>query len=192
VIQDVDATLKELLVQKMPLDVSVVDVSFDMPNRDWSNHIVKPTLNLFLYGVCENHEVRGNQHVLVRNGAVGIERRAPVRVDLTYLISAWTADISDEHQLLGRVLTTLLRFPLVPDDVLKGSLLTQPGAVQAWIAQPERIPNPWDFWGNVENRLKAALNFVLTVSFEPHEPQEVRLVSTSIVNVQQQGLSPSA
>jgi hypothetical protein len=191
VIHDVDATLKELLVQKMPLDVSTVDVSFDMPNRDWSNSVVKPTLNLFLYGVCENHEVRSNQRALVRNGTVATERRAPVRVDLTYLISAWTTDISDEHQLLGRVLTTLLRFPLVPDDVLKGSLLTQPGAVQAWIAQPERIPNPWDFWGNVENRLKAALNFMVTVSFEPYQPEEVRLVTTSIVNVQQ-GLSQPA
>jgi len=186
VIHDVDATLKELLVQKMPLDLSAVDVSFDMPNRDWSGHVVKPTLNLFLYSVCENHELRSNQHSLVRNGAVGTERRAPVRMDLTYLISAWTTDISDEHQLLGRVLTTLLRFPLLPDDVLKGALLTQPLPVQAWIAQPDRIPNPWDFWGNVENRLKAALNFVLTVSFDPYQAQEVRLVTTSTVHVHQQ------
>ena len=189
-IHDVDATLKELLVQKMPLDVSAVDVSFDMPNRDWSDRVVKPTLNLFLYDVRENHELRSNQHSLVRNGAVGSERQAPVRMDLTYLISAWTTDISDEHQLLGRVLTTLLRFPLLPDEVLKGSLLTQPLPVQAWIAQPERTPNPWDFWGNMENRLKAALNFVLTVSFEPYQAQEVRLVTTSTVNVHQ--LSPSA
>ena len=79
VIHDVDATLKELLVQKMPLDLSAVDVSFDMPNRDWSNSVVKPTLNLFLYGVCENLEVRSNQHALVRNGAVATDRRAPVR-----------------------------------------------------------------------------------------------------------------
>jgi|SRR6185295_14705097 len=185
VIHDVDATLKELLVQKMPLDVSAVDVSFEMPNRDWSGRVTKPTINLFLYDVRENHELRSNQHALVRNGAVGSERRAPVRMDLTYLISAWTTDISDEHQLLGRVLTTLLRFPLLPDEALKGSLLTQPLPVQAWIAQPARTPNPWDFWGNMENRMKAALNFVLTASFEPYQAQEVRLVTTSIVNVQQ-------
>ena len=184
-IHDVDATLKELLVQKMPLDVSAVDVTFDMPNREWSGRVVKPTLNLFLYGVRENHELRSNQRALVRNGVVGTERRGPVRMDLTYLISAWTTDISDEHQLLGRVVTTLLRFPVLPDEVLKGSLLTQPLPVEAWIAQPEHTPNPWDFWGNMENRLKAALNFVLTVSFEPHAAQEVRLVTTSIVNVQQ-------
>ena len=184
-IQDVDATLKELLVQKMPLDVSAVDVSFDMPNRDWSGKVARPTLNLFLYDVRENHELRSNQTALVRNGAVGSERRAPVRVDLTYLISAWTTDMSDEHQLLGRVLTTLLRFPFLPDEALKGSLLTQPLPVQVWIAQPERIPNPWDFWGNMENRMKAALNFVLTASFEPYQAEEVRLVTTSIVNVQQ-------
>jgi hypothetical protein len=185
VIHDVDATLKELLVQKMPLDVSAVDVIFDMPNRDWSGRVTKPTLNLFLYDVRENHELRSHQRSLVRNGAVGSERQGPVRMDLTYLISAWTTDMSDEHQLLGRVLTTLLRFPLLPDDVLKGSLVSQPLPVQGWIAQPDRTPNPWDFWGNMENRMKAALNFVLTASFEPYEAQEVRLVTTSIVNVHQ-------
>jgi hypothetical protein len=185
VIHDVDATLKELLVQKMPLDVSAVDVSFDMPNRDWAGRVNRPTLNLFLYDVRENHELRSNQRALVRNGAVGSERPAPVRMDLTYLISAWTTEISDEHQLLGRVLTTLLRFPLLPDEALKGSLVTQPLPVHVWIAQPERIPNPWDFWGNMENRMKAALTFVLTASFEPDQAQEVRLVTTSIVNVHQ-------
>ena len=184
-IHDVDASLKELLVQMMPLDVSAVDVIFDMPNRDWSGRVTKPTLNLFLYDVRENHELRSHQRSLVRNGAVGSERQGPVRMDLTYLISAWTTDMSDEHQLLGRVLTTLLRFPLLPDDVLKGSLSTQPLPVRAWIAQPERTPNPWDFWGNMENRLKAALNFVVTVSFEPYEAEGVPLVTTSIVNVQQ-------
>jgi hypothetical protein len=106
-------------------------------------------------------------------------------MDLTYLISAWTTEVSDEHQLLGRVLTTLLRFPFLPDDVLKGALVSQPLPVQAWIAQPERTPNPWDVWGNMENRMKAALNFVLTASFEPNQAQEVRLVTTPIVNVQQ-------
>jgi hypothetical protein len=185
VIHDVDATLKDLLVQKMPLDVSAVDVSFDMPNRDWAGRVNRPTLNLFLYDVRENHELRSNQRALLRNGAVGSERRAPVRMDLTYLISAWTTDISDEHQLLGRVLTTLLRFPLLPDEVLKGSLLSQPMPVQAWIAQPEHTPKPWDFWGNMENRMKAALNFVLTASFEPYQAQEVRLVTMSTVNVHQ-------
>jgi len=185
VIHDLDATLKELLVQKVPLDINAVDVTFDMPNRDWSGRIARPTINLFLYDVRENHELRSNQSSLVRNGAVGSERRAPVRMDLTYLISAWTTEVSDEHQLLGRVLTTLLRFPSLPDEVLKGSLVNQPLPVRAWIAQPERTPNPWDFWGNMENRMKAALNFVLTASFEPYQAQEVQLVTTSIVNVQQ-------
>ena len=72
--------------------------------RTGRRRVTKPTINLFLYDVRENHELRSNQRSLVRNGAVGSERQAPVRMDLTYLISAWTTDISDEHQLLGRVL----------------------------------------------------------------------------------------
>jgi len=94
----------------------------------------------------ENHELRSNQRYLTRNGAAASERRAPVRVDVTYLVTAWTTDVSDEHQLLGQLLTTLLRYPLLPDETLKGAMQTQPLPLQAWIAQPERTPNAWDFW----------------------------------------------
>jgi hypothetical protein len=187
VIHDVDATLKELLVQKLPLDPAAIDISFDMPSRDWAARIVKPTINLFLYDLRENHELRSNERTLVRNqaGTVGTEREAPVRLDLTYLITAWTSDVADEHQLLGRVLTTLLRFTLLPEEVLKGLLKTQPFPLRTWLAQPERTPNPWDFWGNMESRMKAGLNFVLTAAFEPQLSEDVRLVRTSIVNVHQ-------
>src|SRR5687768_4152326 len=116
-INDVDDTLKELLVLKGPIDPSAIDIRFELPNREWAAGVSKPTINLFLYDVRENHELRSNERFLARSGAVGIETRAPVRVDLAYLITAWTTDVSDEHQLLGRVLSTLLRFPVLPADV---------------------------------------------------------------------------
>jgi hypothetical protein len=193
VIHDVDATLKELLLQKMPLDPASVDISFDMPSRDWAARIVKPTINLFLYDVRENHELRSNERTLVRNeaGTVGTERRAPVRMDLTYLITAWTSEVSDEHQLLGGVLTTLLRSALLPDEVLKGLLRNQAFPIRTWLAQPERTPNPWDFWGNMESRMKAGLNFVLTTAFEPFEPADAKLVKERILDLNNTATRPT-
>jgi hypothetical protein len=189
VIQDVDETLKELLVQKVPIDTSVIDIKFDMPSKDWSVAVTKPTINVFLYDVRENHELRSMQRAITRNAAntSGTESRAPVRMDLSYLITAWTTDISDEHQLLGRVLTALLRFPVVPDEVLKGAMQTQPVPLQSWIAQPERLPNPWEFWGHMEHGMKAGLNFVLTASFEPIAPVDVQLVTTTVIDIKTLG-----
>lgn len=178
-IQDVDDTLKELLVQSRQFPISDIDIKFDMPNKDWSVTVTKPTINLFLYDVRENHELRGADRTLTRDATntTGIVRRAPVRVDLSYLITVWTSDIADEHQLLGQVLAVLLQFPVLPPAVLKGALQTQPFPVQAWIAQPERLPNPWEFWGHMDHGMKASLNFVLTTSWEPVPDENVTLVN---------------
>jgi Pvc16 N-terminal domain len=187
VIQDVDATLKELLVRNVPLDVAAIDVRFEVPTKEWSATVTRPTVNLFLYDVRENLELRSNERFLTRSddNKSGSESRAPVRVDFCYMITAWTTDVADEHQLLGRLLTTLLRFPVLPADVLKGTLTSQPLPMRAWIAQPERTPNPWDFWGNVEHRMKASLNFVLTVALQPFADGDVELATSTIVKVRQ-------
>jgi Pvc16 N-terminal domain len=186
VIQDVDDTLKELLVKRMPIDpIDSIDVKFDMPNKDWSATVTKPTINLFLYDVRENHELRSSDRTLTRNAdnKTGVVSRAPVRMDLSYLISVWTTDIADEHQVLGRVLNTLLQFPLLPDEVLKGSLQSQPFPVQAWIAQPERLPNPWEFWGHMDHGMKASLNVVLTTSWQPIPDETVKLVLQATIKL---------
>jgi hypothetical protein len=186
-IQELDDTLKELLVQKVPIDISTVDIKFEMPTRDWATGVAKPTVNVFLYDVRENHELRSNQRYLTRSGGTASERRAPVRIDFTYLITAWTADVFDEHQLLGRILTTLLRYPLLPDEILKGAMQTQPLPIQAWIAQPERTPNAWDFWGSLDGRLTAGISYVLTASLEPYPAEEVGLVTETLVRLEETG-----
>ena len=182
-IQDVDDTLKELLVQKVPIDTSVIDIKFEMPNKDWSSAVTKPTINLFLYDVRENHELRSAQRTLVRNGTSADESLGPVRVDLSYLITVWTTDVSDEHQLLGRVLMTFLQFPLLPPEVLKGAMQTQPLPLQAWIAQSEQAPRPWEFWGHMDHGMKASLHFVLTTSMEPFPTTTAPLVTTPVINL---------
>jgi Pvc16 N-terminal domain len=182
-IQDVDDTVKEMLVRKVPIDTTTVDIKFEMPTAEWAASVAKPTLNVFLYDLRESHELRSNQRILARSGGVGSERRAPVRIDLTYLITAWTTDVADEHRLLGNVLVTLLRYPLLPDEVLKGAMQVQPLPLQAWIAQPERTPNAWDFWSSLDGRLKAGISYAVTASLEPHPVQEVGLVTEKLLKL---------
>ncbi|HEY5955035.1 MAG TPA: DUF4255 domain-containing protein [Polyangiaceae bacterium] len=173
-IQDLDETIKELLVQKVPINTSAIDIKFDMPTKEWSTTITKPTINLFLYDLRENVELRSNERYWTRTGnppTSATESRAPVRLDLSYLISVWTTEISDEHRLLGRLLATLFRFHVLPTDVLQGSMQAQPLPLLACVAQPERTPNSWDVWAEFDHRLKAALSYVVTLSVDPYAPE---------------------
>ena len=184
-IQDVDSTLQALLVQKVPIDTTAIDIKFEIPTKEWSATVTRPTINLFLYDIRQNLQLRNNDRTVTGNTINGTLSTAPVRVDLYYMITAWTTDVSDEHQLLGKLLTTLLTFPVLPPEVLQGSMASQPFDLRAWISQPDRMPNPWDFWGNVEHRMKAGLHFVLTAAVQTVPDQTVQLATQTVINVGQ-------
>jgi len=189
-IADLDKTLKALLARDLrtqgysvvtqdnPSDESgttnEVIISFVTPEKWWADAVDKATINLFLYDIRENVQLRNNERYLTRNGASGTENFSPVRIDFTYLVSAWakkelsesaeSPHVEEEHRLLGKVLTILLRYPILPKEVLQGEIEQQsriPGAQlpRAWIAQPEDTPKTWEFWGSNEWRLKAGISY---------------------------------
>jgi hypothetical protein len=184
-IQDLDDTLKELLVQKVPLDPNAINIKFEVPNKDdWNPKPTKPTINCFLYDIRENQELRSNERYLTRNGTTGTEEIAPTRIDLSYLITVWTTDVADEHQLLGNILKTLLSYPVLPKEVLKGQIVNQSLPLRAWVSQPERTPNAWDFWGALDGRMKAGISYMVTIAVEPFALVEVRLVTEKVLKVE--------
>jgi hypothetical protein len=184
-IHHLDDTLKELLIQKVPIDTTAIDIKFQMPDKDWATSLTKPTINLFLYDIRENHELRSNERYLARNGALGTETLAATRIDVAYLITIWTKDVVDEHRLLGDILKTLLGYPILPTEILKGEIANQSLPIRAWIAQSERTPNAWDFWSAIDGRLKAGISYMVTVAVEPFASVEVGLVTENVVKIQQ-------
>jgi hypothetical protein len=188
-IADVDDTLKELLVQKVPIDPAAIDIKFEMPTEEWAGGITRPTINLFLYDLRENHELRDNQRQVTRGDAVPRQLPAPLRFDLTYLITSWASDVADEHQLLGNVLGGILRYPIWPAEVLKGAMTTQPFPVRAWIAQPERTPNSWEFWSRLDGRLKAGISYAVTIALDATPAEEVVLVTEKVIKLRE-GVGP--
>ncbi len=185
-IHELDDTIKELLVQKVPIDPSEIDIKFEVPDKeDWNPKPTKPTINCFLYDIRENHELRSNERYLSRNGATGTETIAPTRIDLSYLITVWTTDVADEHRLLGNILKTLLSYPTLPTEVLQGEMANQSLPLRAWVSQPERTPNAWDFWGALDGRMKAGISYMVTVAVEPFPPVEVDLVTEKILKFEQ-------
>ena len=184
-IADLDETIKQLLMQKGALDSTEVDICFDMPGQEWSAGITKPTINLYLYDIRENHDLRLYDWETERNeDKTATKRRMPVRVDLTYLITVWTSNVDDEHRLLWYVLAALFRYPLIPTDVYQGELAGTDMLISTLVAQPDGpLRNPADFWASLDNRLKASINYVVTVPLDLDVHVSAPVVSTRVLGV---------
>jgi hypothetical protein len=167
-ISDLDETIKQLLIKKGGIDPSAVDIEFKTPNREWSASISKPTINAYLYDIRENHALRGTEFSVSRDdNGHATRKKNPSRIDLSYLITAWTSDIVDEHHLLWNALATLFRYPELPDDVMTGQLAAENYIIKTLAAQPDGLfNNPADFWSALDNEIKPSINYVVTVPLD--------------------------
>ena len=99
-INDLDETLKQLLIQKAQLDPAEVDISFDTPTRDWSTPVTRPTINLYLFDIRENRTLRELDWDDEPSGYGQVRRkRLPLRMDLSYMVTCWTSATEDQHRL---------------------------------------------------------------------------------------------
>ena len=112
--QDLDATLAAML--EAELAIKNVAISFAAPDNQFPPSSVKlPAISFFLYDVRENTGLRSNDWENERQpNGMTTRKRPPVRVDCSYLITAWPSDSTpnpsqDEHRLLGELMKVLLR-----------------------------------------------------------------------------------
>jgi hypothetical protein len=167
---DLDETIRQLLIAEMPVRNGEVEISFDQPKREWSARQSKPTLNLFLYDVRENNVLRQQQwERLAGNGNDGKVhlKRMPFRVDCTYMLTTWASVPEDEHRLLTRGLLALFRFPTLPEDRLVGSLRNPPFEIQASLARHDRLTNPAEVWSALDNEMRPSISYVVTLALDP-------------------------
>ncbi len=184
-INDLDETLKVLLIQKAGLDPSEVDISFDIPTRDWSTPVTRPTINLYLFDVRENRQLRELDwdEEPAKNGKV-TRKRIPVRIDLSYMITCWTSAAEDQHRLLWRVLETFFRYSPLPGDVLQGQMKNLLRPARTEVAQPDGIlKNVSDFWGALENQLRPAINVVVTLELDLNQVFDSPMVFAGVAKL---------
>jgi hypothetical protein len=110
----IDVALEAWLRATVPLGATDVDVSFEAPERDWSAKLTRPTVNVFLWDVRRSRtDERSGFEEVVREGRL-VRRPSPPRVQLHYVVTAWTTDHGDERALLGGLLRTILAHAEVP------------------------------------------------------------------------------
>lgn len=167
---DLDSTLAAILDDAgAPIELRAADVSFETPDKNFAPG--QPTVNLFLYEVKENRALHDQVPHAELVAGLFVRRFPPLRVDCTYLVTSWSNEtgaikVAEEHRLLGQALQWLSRFGDVPDDFLRGSLITQQYAPLTLVARMDNKPNIGEFWTALGTPPRPAFTLLATIAME--------------------------
>jgi hypothetical protein len=168
--QDLDTTLTQVLNDPAaPVELQNADKSFVTPDKNFTPGQV--TVNLFLYDVKENRELRDPVPIVEKVGNTYIRRQPPLRVDCSYIVTAWSnataaVKVAEEHRLLSQVLMWLSRFPTLPSTFLRGSLIGQPFPVYINVAQMDPNKNAGEFWNALGISPRSAFYLTVTIALD--------------------------
>lgn len=197
-LHNLSTTLKAILDDtSLPALVRNADVAFERPMDSYNPNT--PTINLFLYDVRENTELRSNEPVIERENGIATIRKPPLRVACSYQVTAWSdssvtgeAAILDQHQLLGAVLKVFAGIPTIPEKYLQGNLKNTLYPVPLVTAQADLVRNPAEFWTAMGGKLRPSFTVTATLAVD-HDVDVVVApeVSSKIISLQQTGSDTS-
>ncbi len=160
VIAEADQALAVLLKTKV-IGNAAIAITFDPPNRQWSQALTGPAVNLFLYDIKENSARREVMYekVLGDNGVVVATRPPPPRFDLHYTVTAWAPKILVEHKILAAALRCFGPMTVLPREVLPAALAELPYEVLVSTESGAKR----SMFVNMGGDLKAAFEITVTV-----------------------------
>jgi hypothetical protein len=200
-INDLDRTLETLLKRSLENSLeSQVSISFEPPDSQFPpSSVTPPAIDLFLYDIRENRDLRSPEWTLERQRDGSMIRCPPLtRIDCSYLITAWPSDgatgptmtpAQEEHYLLGAVMKVLLRFPTLPSGLLQGELAGQEPPLPTATLQPGRLQSLAEFWQALGGQPKAAINYTVTIGLPARESVEG---APMVIEKQFRPVSPAA
>jgi hypothetical protein len=188
-IRDLSSTLKAVLSDPslaVPFpELSNALIAFDRPDDGFKP--AQTTIDIFLFDVRENMELRSNEPKIERLNGQAVIHPSPMRVACTYLITAWPVGGADlvlqEQRLLAQVLQVLSRYPKIPAAFLKGKLVTQEPQLPMMASHPEELKNPAEFWTAIGNKMRASVTVTVTISMEIFTPITAPITKTGMVRI---------
>ena len=97
-------------------ELAAAQVVFDRPAEQFNPS--QTTIDLFLYDVREDMELRSNEPVVERLNGRAVIKRPPLRVACSYLLTAWAVGGGElplqEQKILSQALMVLARYPTIP------------------------------------------------------------------------------
>jgi hypothetical protein len=183
-IDSVNNLLRHMMLSQITELADETQVRFQPPDEGWRNHVSTlqgNALNIYLVDLRENRKLRSNERVRSFENGVVNEDPAPARVDLHYLITAWSPaepgpalePTLDEHALLYEVTGVLMNnVPLIPRQIyepdplpLNFPELIADAELPVSILPVEGFPKYGEFWGTmgVNHRWKPAVYLIVTL-----------------------------
>jgi hypothetical protein len=166
-------------------ELAAAQVVFDRPAEAFKPS--QTTVDLFLYDVREDMELRSNEPVVSRLNGQAVIKRPPLRVACSYLLTAWAVGGGElplqEQKILSQAMMVLARYPTIPAPFLKGSLSGQEPPLPMMASRADGLKNPSEFWTAVGNKLRPSVTIVATISLDPFAPVTAPLVITSDLRV---------
>lgn len=115
---------------------------------------------------------------------MGIRKFPPIRLDLTYLITAWARKVEDEHQLLWRALGALAQIPELNPASCEGALKEQLYNIPVLVANmPTGMPNMSDLWSVLNNQMRLGFTAVVTLALDRTTTFESPLVLETDIRI---------
>jgi Pvc16 N-terminal domain len=154
----IDTSLEAFFRATVPLSAQDVDVSFEPPDRDWSAKLTRPTVNLFLRDIRHSAaRSRSGVEEIEREGRL-VRRMALPRVELRYLVTAWTSDHGDERALLSGLMRALLAHGEIPAPFVADGLRHQPSPR---ILMARSTDDRADMSASVDSQLKPGIDMMV-------------------------------
>lgn len=202
-IEDLDASIKALLEYELADVHPELSISFESPDNDFPSGVVTtPAIDLFLYDIRENLDLRHNERFYrqVESGVTTALKREPVLVECTYLITAWS-DASetaahDEQVIISDVIRALYRYVSIPDKlpdktnpggapvkILQGELAGADPLPRAFTIQTGHMQNPSEFWSAMGGKPKPQCNYQVTFAMDVFTSFESRMINRITMNL---------
>jgi hypothetical protein len=177
-LSEIHEALKRLLYEQGHIDLHEVNIEFEPPTKQWVNSLTRPTINLFLFDLQENTDLRQTNLQTTRSNSHAIRRMPPRRFDLRYMVSVLTTVVEDEHVLLWRTLVTLLKYPQLPPEILPETLRALEPPLTTQMSKSEEGPRLLDLWNAFEAPPRPALLYIVTAPVDLEIALEAPLVLT--------------
>jgi hypothetical protein len=186
-IRDLSVTLQAILsdpslAASFP-ELSKALIAFDRPDDGFKP--AQTMVDLFLFDVRENMELRSNEPKIERMNGQATIHQAPMRVACTYLITAWPVGGPDlalqEQRLLTQVLQVLSTYPRIPASFLKGALIGQEPPLPMMATHPDELKNPAEFWTAIGNKMRASVTVTVTISMQVFAPVTAPVTRTGLL-----------
>jgi len=156
-------------------ELATATISFAVPDKDWRGQGTGLDLDVYLYRVIDNRELRSNAHRPVYNvdGSVTSEI-FPSRIECSYIISAWNKATPipgqenelQEHRLLSQVFYVLWRNPTMPSKYLVGLLANAEIALPLVAGESEDMAAKPDFWSAIDSYVRPAITCRVTIALD--------------------------